>query len=105
MQTTNQPQTTNNSMDRDASVQISEVTKPEPMKFELIIDGVEKVCVTENPIKDGQDYWYYAAGRNYDMALKLAAILANLTSSDRWMREDAKKKVRELVKLGQKEKP
>lgn len=100
MQTTNQPQTTNSTDERDASVQISDATNLEPMKFELIIDGIEKVCEKEKPIKDGQDYWYYAAGRNYDMALKLASILANLTSSDRWMREDAKKKVRELVKLG-----
>lgn len=77
------------------------VTNMEPIKSELIIDGVEKVCVSEKPIKDGQDHWEYATSRNYDMALKLAAILANLTSSDKWLREDAKKKVRELVKLGQ----
>lgn len=73
----------------------------EKSKFECIIDGAEKLCVTKKPIKDGEDYWVYAASRNYDMALKLASILANLTSSDKWLREDAKKQVRELVKLGQ----
>ena len=94
MQTTTQPQTTNNSNDRDASVQIPETE--EKAKFFCLIDGA-KAAVKQQLAASGvePEPGITSAALGY-----LARTLELLTSSEKHERERAKKRVRELVKLG-----
>ena len=92
MQTTTHPQTTSKTDDRDASVQIPEGKA----KFFCLIDGA-KAAVKQQ---------LAASGVEPEPGIKSAALgylaytLELLTSADKIDRERAKKRVRELVKLG-----
>ena len=94
METTTQPQTTDNSPGRDASV-------PIPDKFALIADGAraeERAQQERGAGCVGNLVYDYCIERS--VVFVLATIIADLTSSKKYDRERAKKRVRELVKLG-----
>ena len=69
-------------------------------KFEAILDGAKKKEEMRRPNKDNTEFWHHTSRINYGMAAELAMIIKNLTSTSKDDREYAKKKVRELIKLG-----
>lgn len=101
MQNATQPQTTNNSNDRDAAIQIPNGGKT---KLECIRAGAMAMAAAQRatplPSRENPGYWMV----QYDVAesglTQLAFIVEALTSSDKYDREWGKKRVRELVKLG-----
>ena len=72
----------------------------EKQKFQHLLKGIEKKEEERYP-RNEQDFFYHKGRINYGMACELAMIIQNLTSASRDDREYAKKKVRELVKIGQ----
>ena len=89
MQTTNQPQTTNNPMGRDASVQISGGRT----KKTAIWMGLDADLKKRDPDATPEH-------RDCLAVVDLSGLLADLTSADKLLREKSKKRVRELVALG-----
>lgn len=93
MRNSDQPQNIKK-LGRDAAVQISEEAKPDTdfdkfwAKRQAILNGSVKQQKQWSP-----DDYRYAAG-------ELATIVALLTSSKKYSREDGKTRMRELVKLG-----
>nr|WP_319243685.1 hypothetical protein [uncultured Propionivibrio sp.] len=86
MQTPNQPQTTINSTERDASVQIGVETKSELIRRGLVMNGM----------KDGNSFetaTHMAFGA-------LCSYAEMLTSTDRRSREWAKKELRKAAREG-----
>lgn len=92
-----QPETTSNSDERGAPIQISEAElKGDFWKSTKIWRGMDRSIRTRYPdwsnrLQDNRGF------------VELASIIANLTSQDKRLREAAKKEVRELVKLGEEE--
>lgn len=97
MQKLDQPQTTTNPNNRNASVQISVYDK-----FDAIMIGIEKKHVEKVRQRPNQDYFAWRADINYSMVCELAMIIQHLTSQVKSERERGKNSVRELVKLGRK---
>ncbi len=85
-----QPQTTHTATSRDAAAQIG-VEKLD--KAELIIRGLEIEFTRKYPTEDAR----YMDGVSLG---KAAIIIESLTSPSKEIREYAKTRVRELVKLG-----
>lgn len=102
MQKQSQPQTTNNSNVRDASVQIRAGRHtPGPYdKYRAILTGIEKKEKETHPEREKEEIFQYSSRIHYGMACELALIIQNLTSVNKEDRERAKAKVREMVKLG-----
>ena len=88
-----QPKTTNEEPVRDAAVQIDEEIQNAYAKA----DEIWKGAVMEEKREHNRTAESTYLGAGYGLAL----VLMNLTSSNKFDRERAKKRVRELVKLGQ----
>ena len=101
MQKEHQPQTTEQTNDRDATIQIPNggKTKPECIQAGVIARATARRAKPLPSIVE-PGYWMV----QYDVAESglsfLAFIVDALTSSDKYDREWGKKQVRELVKLG-----
>lgn len=101
MQKENQPQTTINSMGRDAAAQISGEAKRKALEFVAtkaakIIPGLEKEALKNGECRADDD-----GGIEAHVYSRMPWIIASLTSPDRTTREKAKAEVREIVKLAE----
>ena len=88
MKHADQPQTTRNSNGRDAAAQISTTET----KGQMILYGLERLMKQR---KTGME-----RNANYQLGW-LAAICANIASSDKASRESANSELRELIALGE----
>ena len=93
MHEADQPQNTSKTLGRDATAQIGGAGEArEASKIELLHQGL---------MTSAEEKGHLAIAGMYSYALgRLEKIAADLTSADKRCREDAKRQVRELVKLG-----